>query len=613
MPVSTTTQKRLAALATAGLLSVALPAMPAWAQKIKNKSTTPAETSAPADETESAEQSSDDADFEYSVDIPTIEAVDSNVDEDVLRDIFSGNIADNAEELAGLTATSITIPEITLSGASVVDGETTATAFSFSDIVLTDVVDGVAASITLGGSATQSDDTSFALGALSAANFNIAGVLGLYALVGSEQTELETIYTDFAFEGGSISGPDVECTIGAASIAEFKARPLNYSFAEIMNLAAAMESTEEDTPPDPKLVGDALRMYVDLLTAFETSPATFDGFDCSGNDEQDRPIAFSVASLSMGGMSPGYYPSYTVEGLDITVEGDGNVSVGDLTFKGMDISGPIATIQNAPEALDDAWFMQNARLLIPAFEGFSFNDVKVDVPDPEAPTQRIIGGIGAFDLTLDSYLNGIPTNISTTATNITADIPTNSPDPQLAQLLALGVTSLDLGFALKANWNEAANQIDLTELSVSGADLATVKLAGTIANATEALFSIDNDESLAAAMGVAISKLNLDVRDDGLSDIILASVAAEQGSTPATMRPVFAGLAEGTIVGVLAGAAEAQKVGAAINSFVSGKAKTLNIDLVAKEQPGLSLTDFMAAETDPTILIGKVTINATAK
>ena len=39
------------------------------------------------------------------------------------------------------------------------------------------------------------------------------------------------------------------------------------------------------------------------------------------------------------------------------------------------------------------------------------------------------------------------------------------------------------------------------------------------------------------------------------------------------MRPVFAGLAEGTIVGMLAGAAEAQKVGAAISSFVSGKAK----------------------------------------
>ena len=606
MPVSTTTQKRLAALAAASLLSVALPAMPAWAQKTKNKAAASTEASTP--ET----QSSADADFDYTVDIPTIDAVDSNVDEDTLRDIFSGNLIDHAEELAGLTAASISIPEITLTGSSTIDGETTDTTVTFSEIVLTDIVDGTAASIALGGSTTESDDTSFELGTLSAANFNIAGVLGLYGLVGSDQTDLETIYTDFSFEGGTVSGPDVECTIGSASVAEFKARPLNYSFAEIMNLAAAMDASEDETP-DPKLVGDALRMYVDLLTAFETSPAIFDGFDCSGSDDQDRPVSFSVASLSMGGMSPGLYPSYTVEGLDITVEGDGVVSVGELTFKGMDISGPIATIQSAPEALDETWFAQNARLLVPAFEGFSFNNVKVDVPDPEAPSERIVGGIGAFDLTLGTYLNGIPTNISTTATNITADIPANSQDQQLAQLQALGVTSLDLGFALHATWNEAANQIDLTELSVTGVDLATIKLAGTITNATEALFGVDSDAALAAAMGVAISKLNLNVKDDGLSDLILASVAAEQGSDPAAMRPVFAGLAEGTVIGVLAGAAEEQKVGAAINTFVSGKAKTLNIDLVAKERPGLSVTDFMAAETDPTALVGKVTINAVAK
>lgn len=606
MSVCTTTHKRLAALAAASLLSVTLPALPAWAQKIKNKNPAPAQTSAPPAETSTSPA------FDYSVEVPTIEAVDSNVDEDTLREIFSGNLADHVDELASLTASSITIPEITLAGTSSVDGEPIETTIVFSDIVLNDVVDGSAASITLGSSTTESEDTSFELGTLSATNFSIAGVLGLYGLVGSEQTELETIYTDFAFEGGSVSGPGIECTIGAASIAEFKARPLNYSFAEIMNLAATMEASEDETP-DPKLVGDALRMYVDVLTAFETSPATFDGFDCSGTDDQDRPIAFSVASLTMGGISPGYYPSYTVEGLDITVEDDGKVSVGDLTFKGMDISGPIAAIQEAPEAVDEAWFAQNARMLIPAIEGFSFNDVQVDVPDPEAPSQRIVGGIGAFDLTLGSYLNGIPTDISTTATNITAEIPADSQDEQLTQLRALGVQSLDLGFALKANWNEAAKQIDLTELSVTGADLATVKLAGTIANATEDLFGIDNDAALAAAMGIAISNLDLIVKDDGLSDIILKSVAAEQGSDPATMRPVFAGLAEGTIVGILAGAAEAQKVGAAINSFVSGKARTLNINLVAKEQPGLSVTDFMAAETDPTVLIGKVTINATAK
>ena len=607
MLVSTLNNRRLAALATACLLSVALPALPAWAQKTKTKDAAPAQTSTSEPDSAAASEP------EFTIDIPTIDAAGSSLDEQTLRDIFSGNVVDHAETLASLTASSITIPQINVTGSSTIDDEKTEINVTFSDIVLSDVTDGTAASVTLGGVTTDSEEVNATFGAISASNFDIGGVLALYGLVdGGGQTELETIYTDFAFEGGTVTSPEVNCTIGAAETAEFKARPLNYSFADIMALSEALDDSEGETP-DPEVTGDALRMYVDLLTAFETSPVSFDGFDCSGVDDEDRAIAFSIAGMSMDGMRPGYYPAYTIDGLDITMEDDGSVSVGSVTFKGMDLSGPIATIQSAPAAIDETWFNDNARLLVPAFEGFSFSDVAVDVPDPEAPSERIVGSIGAFDLTLGEYLNGLPTSISTTASNIVADIPADTQDKQLAQLQALGVTSLDLGFALKASWNEAEDQIDLTEFSVSGADLATVKLAGTIANATEALFGLDTDAALAAAMGMAIANLNLDVTDQGLSDIILASVAAEQGSDPATMRPVFAGLAEGTIVGVLAGAAEAQKVGAAINSFVSGKAKQLNIEMVAKEQPGLSFADFAAAESMPAVLIGKVTINATAK
>ena len=43
------------------------------------------------------------------------------------------------------------------------------------------------------------------------------------------------------------------------------------------------------------------------------------------------------------------------------------------------------------------------------------------------------------------------------------------------------------------------------------------------------------------------------------------------------------------------------------------RAKHLTIDMTAKTAPGLSLIDFMAAETDPTALVGKVTIDAVAK
>lgn len=599
-PFKTPSRQRLGIIATACLLSVALPASTAWAQKVKDKSS-------PVSQTSATSTMSD-----FSVDIPAIDAVNANVDEATLRSIFSGDVVDNADALAGLTATSITIPEIILSVTATVDGEVNEATVTFSDLVLSDITDGNAASVSMAGiSLDAGDEGSAEFGMLSASSFNIAGVLGLYGLVDSTgQAELETIYSDFRFEGGTFEAPEIACTMGSMSVAEFKARPLSYNFAEIMALA---ESLEGDDEPSPELVGAALHMYAELFTAFESSPSEFGGFDCVGVDDEGRDITFKIAGMSMGGMSPGIYPAIALKGLEIEVDGDGTVQVGSMTFKEMDLSSPIAAIQAAPEAIDETWFVENARALIPAFAGFAFSDVVVDVPDPESDDERVQASIGAFDLSLASYVNGIPTSVLTSASSIVVELPEDSDDEQLQQLIDLGLASIDAGFTIDASWNEAENTIAINEVSISGADLATVKLAGTIANATEMLFGIDEDQALAAAMAVAISHLKLEVTDAGLSDIIMARVAADQGSNPATMRPVFAGLAEGTIVGMLAGAAEAQKVGAAVSAFVSGKAKYLTIELTAKEQPGLGLADFVAAESDPTSLIGKVTIDATAK
>jgi hypothetical protein len=603
-PFNTTTRQRLGIIATACLMSVALPAAPAMAQKIKDKGTPPAETSAESTPPE------------FTVTIATIDAVDSNVDEDTLRAIFSGDILGNAEALADLDATSITVPEIAVGITNTVDGEYVSVSYTLTDLVLSDVTDGVAASLTLGGVEFAAGEMgSGSYGTTTASNFNISGLLGNLGLVegSSGSTEFQTIYSDLTTDGGTLVYPSADCTIGTMSTGEFKMRPLSYSIPEIMTLVGTLAELEGDETPPPETIVALLRIYADAFTAFESSPITYDGISCDGTDESGEAVSVEIAGLTMESFSPGVYPAISLDGIDFSVADSGSISIGNFTFKGMDISGPIAAIQNVPDDVNEAWFEANARALIPAVHGLSFADVAVDVPDPETEGARIQASVGAFDLTLGEYLNGIPTDILTSGSNIVIDLPETSDDPQLQQLIALGVTSIDAGFTVDASWNEADETISVDEVSVTGANLATVKLAGTIANATKEIFGLDQDVALMASMGVAISQLKLDVTDDGLSDIILASVAAEQGSDAATMRPVFAGLAEGTVVGMLAGAAEAQKVGAALNAFISGKAKYLTIEMTAKEPPGLGMMDFMAAEEDPTVLIGKVTIDASAK
>lgn len=594
---SPTSRQRLGAVAAACLLSVCLPAGAAWAQKVKTPAAAPA-APAPAPVTE------------FTVEIPTIAAVDSNLDEATLRDIFSGNIAGHAQELAGLTATSITIPEIELKASVTTGDKTTDTLITLNDIVLTDVADGIAGSIELAGSTMDSaGEGSAEIGPFSAKNFNIGGVLGMYGLVDAgAQTELETIYTDLKFEGGTVTAPEVSCTFGPMTAAEFKARPLKYSFADIIGMADALE--REGETPSPETIGKALHIYADMFTAFQSSPVEFAGMDCKGTDDEGRPLDVALKGMTMAGFSPGIYPAITMEGLTFAVEGDGHFNIGKLEIKETDLSGPIAVVEAAPAAIDQAWLDANMRSLIPAFTGFSFADVDMDVPDPESAADRITASVGAFDLTLGAYHNGIPTDLYTSASNIVVDLPEND---DTAQLAALGITNVDMGFTVDASWNEADNTIAIDKVSVEGANLATILLTGTLTNATEALFGLNENAAMTAAMGLAINHLRVDVTDAGLSELVLTAAAAEQGSDAATMRPIFAGLAEGTVVGLLAGAADAQKVGAAINSFVSGKAKQLTLDMTAKEEPGLGIFDFMAAESDPASLIGKVNIQAVAK
>ena len=596
MSMNVTTGSRLPAIAAACMLSVALPATGGLAkEKVKTTDAAPVAL-----------------EMDYSVSIPTIDAVGSNLDDALLTEILSGKIVENAEALSGLDATSIAVPEITLSITSQSDDDRHDATITFSDLMLEDVVDGQAGSISLTGINLKADDADFSFGAMSASNLDIAGVLGIYGLVDtSGQTELETIYTNLVSEGGTLQSEEVTCSLGGVTGAEFKARPLKTSFVEMMAIGQAMEDQGDDV--DPATMGQFLKMYADILTAFETSDVSFEGFDCSGVDEDGRPMTFAVAGMTMGGMSPGIYPSITMEGFNVVVEGDGAFTMDNLVIKPMDLASTIATLEAAPDEVDEAWLEQNARALIPAMEGLSLEGLDIDIPDPDNDGARIQAKIGAFDISLDSYLNGIPTGLDVSASQIQAAIPQDSGDETFEQLLALGITDINAGFRLAATWDAASESIAVEEASVTGVDLATVLLAGTIANATEDLFALDMDASVAAGMAVAVQNLDLTVTDAGLSDIILAVVAAEQGADPATLRPVFAGLAQGSVIGMMAGAADAAKLGEAVNSFVAGNARTLMIGIEAKSEPGLGMMDFMQAEEDPASLLGKINISAEAK
>jgi hypothetical protein len=602
------TRPILSVIASAALLSVALPAMPALAQKDKTESGTPAETST---ETPTASTGSSVA-SSYSVTVSEVTTTGSSIDADVLQDIIEGGAADYAEELAALTADEISIPEIVVSYSTTVDGDTVEGEFTYADVVLSDVAEGVAGAVSVGSIAfADGEGSEGTFGAMTASDLNIGGLLAFYGLVETADEDFVTIYSDFTFEGGTLNAENVSCELGQMASEEFSARPSLINFNDFMALAAQMEAGGDD--PDPQAVAGFMRTYGQLLTAFRSSPITMDGISCDA-EEDGEAFAFAIESVSVAGFEPGIYPAVTMNGFDFELTGGpdaGTVSMDQAIFKGFDFTRQIDLLTSVPDSVDDAWFEANARRLIPEFYGFSFSGVDLDVPDPEAG-ERIVGGIGSFDLTLGEYVNAIPTTIESEATNLRLEIPTDSEEEGIQTLLQLGLTELDLGFGLSMNWDEASQTINLTNLELSGANLASLAVSGTIANAVADLFAEDVNAATAGAMALTVTDLSVDLQDFGGVDAFMGLAGAEQGATAEQMRPMLAGVVEGMAMGLLAGTPQATAVGQALGNFLRG-GEQITINVTSNDPNGVGIPDLMAAEQDPTALLGKVTIDAQSR
>jgi hypothetical protein len=117
---------------------------------------------------------------------------------------------------------------------------------------------------------------------------------------------------------------------------------------------------------------------------------------------------------------------------------------------------------------------------------------------------------------------------------------------------------------------------------------------------------------MAAATGLTIKNLKLDLENDGLADRLFTLSAAQQGKDLTAYRTAISGFAQGSILGVLGGTDQAKKLAEAVGSFISG-AKSLSISITAKDEAGIGLPDLTSVQEDPTVLSEKITVDGSAK
>jgi hypothetical protein len=546
--------------------------------------------------------------FELSVPSVTIE--DGNFTEDQVRALFGGGDRQTFAALAGLTAKSVAIPEISLTyqvpGA---DGAPNKSTTVYHGFEMTDVVDGVAAGASLASSEVVGEEgVAVKWGSLSTGRFDLSALVGFYGIgPGAGTDEIRAVFDDLHFAGGTIDAKQLHCDIGEAAAGNFSARPLKTSLVDLSRIVGEVQAASKTgDEPSPEAVKALVGFYADVLTAMRSSPLTLAGFDCAEDDPVSGKTTIGTGKVTVGGFEPGIYPPVSADAINVVAK-DGSVKLGNFTFKQIDFNEPLKVLA-AATALDEDWFVANARKLIPAFDGFSLSGLAIDVPGEE-PSARIAASLDSLDLSLGQYVNGIPSDIALTADGFDYPLPTDAKDGPAPDLIKAGITRLDIDFGSHIHWNKDARTIEVSQLMLDAGQLGRVSISGTLGNATDKLFDDSPEAAMAAADALTVKSVTIELADAGMGNILISAGARDAGQPEPLFRTTLAGMAQGMVLAVLGNSDDALGAVKALGDFIAG-APELRVTLTSVDPAGVPLSIFAGAGTDPTVLAGKVTISA---
>lgn len=176
-------------------------------------------------------------------------SVGSSMDESAIRDALSGNFLNHVEELAKLTATSITIPEMTFTTTASMEGTTEKSTAVYKNLVLSNIKDGVAETVTMDSVESNSTGGKFAYGKMTYNNWNLAGSMALAGLVPGASSDFSQIIGSYKIDGATFSGSGADCTLGAWSGAESDARPVTVLLKDVIAAGQELQAAPKAAPP----------------------------------------------------------------------------------------------------------------------------------------------------------------------------------------------------------------------------------------------------------------------------------------------------------------------------------------------------------------------------
>lgn len=530
----------------------------------------------------------------------------------------AGSTEPMAARFAKINAKRIEIPETKIKLTRPSETQST----TYRNIVMTDIVGGKVGSMTIeaAGSELSDKDATIltSLGKTSVNDLDLGALANIYeAKAKSVSDPLARIHGAFTAESLEVADSKGLFSFKAARLngTDFLARPTLDSWTGTEAAAAELSSKDNLTGEETSRL---FALLADAFSAFQIGQVEGTGIEIKNLIPKDEQ---KPASPSTGRIQRMVYTSGSaqqpadmrIEGFEV-VEDKSSVKIGTMALTGFSFAPTLEGLRNLQgkkvEELDAA----SLRTLIPTLGTFRLSGIDVDgmsSPKDGKKPERTRLTVEDFAVTADKPVNGIPTNIRIEQRNATFALPAESSDELVQQLAALGYKSVTSSFAVAANWNEAANEIRLSEVSLEGQEIGSLSLNGLIGNVSKDLFSVDEATAAAAAINLKAKEAHIVVEDKGLLNRYLTQAAKDQKTTPEALRKLYAGAAPLVLSSMIGSSEQASTLAEAISKFIAKPGK-LTIDATPKNPAGFGFMDAVLA-AEPADALEKLNISAKAE
>ncbi len=554
------------------------------------------------------------------------------------------------ERLARLDAGSLTVPVLTSENAGPGENRQTVT---YRDVVARDVRAGRVGELTAAGATVSvvsgPNRGSGTYGAVRATDLDLAALSRLYTVPGDGKGPVQRVY-------GTIQVSDVTYSDARGTtvkITSLNGRDLGgRQIPDGWNGAFAIVGAGFAEPNDRRVFAGAA---ADLIGATTLGSLEMQGLSVSDADPKG-PLLFEIRRVAYASSGP--EAGTRLEDLALN-RGSLRARIGRLTLLGTSLAPTVAALQAIAAEPGPAAGLSDAemRRLTPQIGDLTLDDLTIELPpeaeadrvlpregrlpgrgpapepnrpivgrlaDPKAPEPRAGDPLAvtvaphpprrialhAATLAVGPPSDGVPSSSRLTLSGLSLPADLLAGQPIVGMLPAYGYRDLDLDLVADATVDETARELSVREVVLSGRDVGTVRLAGTLGGIGPELLSGTLPAATLLMFSGSAKNLDLTVENAGLFERFLAAQSKDLSLKPEELRKEYVTASLLGVPIILGNGPAAKGIGAAMGQFVLKPGK-LVLHAKAKEPAGIGFIDLGAARS-PAAVLDRLDVDAKA-